>query len=210
MPCRGNSERVPLSAGVLLTPDQVSAYLACFPPAVVRVMAPPSLRRVPRVVPLVHRYYGVLRLPDSLFASLRFLRWAIPRIVCDSSPCGPRRKAVGSSRSLLYRLLPVRLSSRSCKDLPSSRGTLMTIRPVLGPRWDRTRGSGPRVYGPGMAPAYEDDGGSPRIGFRGSVTRHLVSLSTPRSGSCPPPRKTRFRLLVRKLYRTGFAPAGFQ
>ena len=60
-----------------------------------------------------------------------------------------------------------------------------------------------------MAPAYEDDGGSPRVGFRGSITRHLVWLSTPRSGSYPPPRKTRFRLLVRKLYRTGFAPAGF-
>jgi hypothetical protein len=85
----------------------------------------------------------------------------------------------------------------------------MTIRPALRPRWDRIRGSGPRVNGSGMAPAYEDDGGSPQVGFRGSITQHLVSLSTPRSGSRPPPRKTRFRLLVRKLYRTGFAPAGF-
>jgi len=172
-------------------------------------MAPPSLRRVPRVVPLVHRYYGVLRPPDSRFASLRFLRSAIPRIVCDSSPYGPRRQADGSSWSLLYRLPPVRSSSKNCQDLPSSRGTHVTIRPALRPRWDRIRGSGPRVNGSGTAPAYKDNGGSPQIGFRGSIARHLVSLSTPRSGSYPPPRKTRFRSLVRKLYRAGFAPAGF-
>ena len=59
-----------------------------------------------------------------------------------------------------------------------------------------------------MAPAYEDDGGSPRVGFRGSITRHLPSC---------------LRLAVEvarhharlasgcwsQLYRAGFAPAGF-
>jgi len=44
--------------------------------------------------------------------------------------------------------------------------------------------------------------------FRGSITRLLVSLSTPRSGSYPPPRKTRFRLLVPAL-PDGIRPAGF-
>ena len=38
--------------------------------------------------------------------------------------------------------------------------------------------------------------------FRGSITQRLIWLSTLRSGSHPPPRKTRFRLLVR-LCRTG-------
>jgi len=38
--------------------------------------------------------------------------------------------------------------------------------------------------------------------FRGSITQRLISLSTLRSGSHPPPRKTRFRLLAR-LCRTG-------
>ena len=35
--------------------------------------------------------------------------------------------------------------------------------------------------------------------FRGSIARLLVWLSTPRSGGRPPPRKTRFRLLVPAL-----------
>jgi hypothetical protein len=172
-------------------------------------MVPPSLHRVPRVVPLLHRYYETLRLPDSRFASLRFLRSAIPRTVCVSSPCGPRRQTHGSSWSLLCRLLLVRPSSKNCQDLPSSRGTLLTIRLALRPRWDRIRERGPIVNGSDAAPAYEDNGGSPRVVFRGSITRPLVSLSTPRSGSCPPPRQTRFRLLVPVLpdgIRTRRAP----
>ena len=56
-----------------------------------------------------------------------------------------------------------------------------------------------------MAPASNHDGGSPQTAqFRGSITRHLVWLSTPRSGSFPPPRQTRFRLLVPAL------PGGIQ
>jgi hypothetical protein len=39
--------------------------------------------------------------------------------------------------------------------------------------------------------------------FRGSIARPGHSLSTLRSGSCLPPRKTRFRLLA-KLCRAGF------
>ena len=38
--------------------------------------------------------------------------------------------------------------------------------------------------------------------FRGSIARRLIWLSTLRRGGYPPPRKTRFRLLV-QLYRTG-------
>src|SRR5271157_5469330 len=98
-----------------------------------------------RLVPLLQRYYEALRPPDSLFAALRFLRLAIPRSVCVSSPFGRRRQADGSSRSLLYRLLPIRLTSWNCQDLPCSRETLMTIRPALRPRRDRVRATGPRV-----------------------------------------------------------------
>src|SRR6204780_2415187 len=93
-------------------------------------MAPPSLPRVPRVVPLDHRYYETLRLPDSLFAALRFLRLAIPWSACVSSPFGRRRRADGSSRSLLYRLLQIRSSSRNGQDLPRSRKTRVIIRHV--------------------------------------------------------------------------------
>src|ERR1700678_2315032 len=138
MPCQGNSWRVPRSVVVLCSRIQVSAYPACFPPTVHK-MAPPSLPRVPRVVPLDHRYYETLRLPDSLFAALRLLRLAIPWNACVSSPFGRRRMADGSSGSLLYRLLPIRLSSGDCQDLPSSRGTLVIIRHVLRPRCDLAR-----------------------------------------------------------------------
>ena len=81
-------------------------------------------------VPPLQRYYGALRLPDSLLAALRFLRLAIPWSVCVSSPFGRRRMADGSSRSLLYRLLPIRFSSGNCQDLPRSRKTRAIIRHV--------------------------------------------------------------------------------
>src|ERR1700679_3367281 len=117
MPCHGSSWRVPRSVVVSLTRVRVSAYPASFPPTVHK-MASPSLPRVPRVVPLDQRYYETLRIPDSLFAALRFLRLAIPWSVCVSSPFGRRRVANGSSWSLLYRLLPVRFSSGNCQGSP--------------------------------------------------------------------------------------------
>ena len=55
----------------------------------------------------------------------------------------------------------------------------------------------------GAAPACVNNGGSREQKFRGSIARHWDSLSTLRSGSLPPPRKTRFRLLA-KLCRAGF------
>ncbi len=45
--------------------------------------------------------------------------------------------------------------------------------------------------------------------FRRSIAWLSDSLSTLRSASCPAPRKTRFRPLVRH-YRTGFPPARFR
>src|SRR6516162_6887235 len=124
------------SVGVALTQPEVSVYLPCCLPTV-HETAPPSLPRVPRTVPLDHRYYEALRTPDSRFAALRFLRLAIPWSVCVSSPFGRRRLADGSSRSLLYRLLLSRSSSGNCQDLPRSRGTLVIIRRALRPRRDQ-------------------------------------------------------------------------
>ena len=45
---------------------------------------------------------------------------------------------------------------------------------------------------PGSAPATDQDEGSRRWKFRGSITQRLISLSTLRSDGHPPPRKTRF------------------
>ena len=127
------------------------------------------------MVPLLPWYYETLRPPDSLLAALRFLRLAIPRSDYISSPFGHSRGADGSSRSLLYRLLPIRSSSRNCQDLPSSRGTLLTIRPVLRPRRERIRGMGPGVNVSDMAPASNQDGGSPRIADFGAQSHGIWS-----------------------------------
>src|SRR3974377_2303994 len=87
MPYQGSSWRVPRSVVVSWTRDQVSAYLACFPPTVHK-MAPPSLPRVPRVVPLDQRYCETLRLLAVPFAALRFLRLAIPPFRPSFVPVG--------------------------------------------------------------------------------------------------------------------------
>ena len=63
--------------------------------------------------------------PRFVSFARRYLRSA-----CISSPHGRRRVAGGSSRSLLYRSLPIRSSSRSCQDLPRSRETRAIIRHV--------------------------------------------------------------------------------
>jgi hypothetical protein len=203
------ASRVPRSVVVSLTRNQVSAYLACFPPTVFVKWCPlPSTGSLGMVPPL-RRYYEALRSPDSHFAALRFLRLAIPWSVWFSSPCGLRHQADGSSWSLLYRLLPIRPSSRNCPDLPSSQGTLVTIRPVLRPRRDRICGLGPVVNRSGKAPASNHNGGSPQTDDFGAQSHGIWSGCLRLAGRvAPPPRKTRFRLLV-PSNRAGFAPAGF-
>jgi hypothetical protein len=71
---------------------------------------------------------AILSVRDGCLA--RILRLAIPWSACSSSPFGRRRSADGSSRSLLYRLLPIRFSSGNCQDLPRSRITRAIIRHV--------------------------------------------------------------------------------
>src|ERR1700733_11305299 len=56
-------------------------------------MAPPSLPRVPRVVPPAHRYYETLRLPAAHLAALRFLRLAIPSFRPWFVPTGSGRES---------------------------------------------------------------------------------------------------------------------
>jgi hypothetical protein len=160
-------------------------------------------------VPLAQRYYGTLRPPDSRFAALRFLRLAIPRSVCDSSPFGLRREADGSSRSLLYRLLPSRSSSRNCQDLPSSRGTLVTIRPVLRPRRDRIRGMGPRSQRIRHGPRLEAQRGlSTFVNF--GAQSHGFWSGCLRFAEMVAHRHARLASgCWSPLDRTGFEPAGF-
>ena len=123
-------------------------------------------------------------------------------------PFGRRRQADGSSRSLLYRLLPIRLTSWNCQDLPCSRETLITIRPVLGPRRDQHSATGPRVNVLDTAPAPKHNEGSPRLQISG-LNHTAFGLAVYASKwKLPATDKTRFRLLVPAL-RTGFDPQGF-
>jgi hypothetical protein len=148
------------------------------------------------MVPRVHRYYETLRLPSVPLAALRCLRLAIPplRPVCSQRPdAGPWAGE-----------LLCRFPSRACQwrrtGLSGSRAPLVSLRPVLGPRWDRTRQAIAACrHGPRMCLRRR----LPRGVFRGSIARHWDSLSTLRSEGRPSPRKTRFRPLA-ELCRAGF------
>ena len=106
----------------------------------------------------------------------------------DASSCSSPTAPDAGPRIILE--LVSRDSGRHCRwrrrGLPSSRGTLLIIRPVLRPRRDRTGPVGPRVDLPDMAPAPDNNEGSPRRCFRGSIARLLIALSTLRRGSYPP------------------------
>src|ERR1035437_7018836 len=85
----------------------------------------------------------------------------------------------------------------------------MTIRPALRPRRVRIRGRGPIVNVSDTAPAPNQNEGSPHCEFRGSITRLLASLSTPRGGGCPPLHARLASGCWPQLCRTGFDPQGF-
>jgi hypothetical protein len=151
------------------------------------------------MVPPLHGYYGALRLPIVRLARLRCLRRS------DTTACAvfrahqPRRSAGGTGE------LVSRFPSR-----PIAVETIGPPRFPGGPRGHRPCsstpvGSIPR-FGPSAArstrPPLLTRTKAPTPSFRGSIARPLTSLSTLRRGGYPPPRKTRFRLLVR-LYRAG-------
>src|SRR5271157_1316124 len=87
------------------------------------------------MVPPARRYYEALRLPDVLFAALRFLRLAIPSLRPSFVPDGPGHGAVDPPGVGKPGLRPAFRWRR--QGLPSSRGTLVIIRHVLRPRWDQ-------------------------------------------------------------------------
>ena len=108
----------------------------CFPPTSPRP-ALPSLRRVPAVlVPLLHRYYGVLRHPAALSPDFGCLRPAIPcGATCAFAPVGPGRPTAGQGfvAGPHYRHDP----HGGVQDFPGSWGTLLFLCRVLRPRQDR-------------------------------------------------------------------------
>ena len=178
------------------------------------VSLPRVMRRCPlpspgslRLVPLAQRYYEALRLPAARLAALRFLRLAIPTW-CPRFVPAARDGNCGSAWSLVSRA-PAGIGRWNRQGLPSSRETLMTIRPALRPRRVRIRGRGPIVNVSDTAPAPNQNEGSPHCEFRGSITRLLASLSTPRGGGYPPLHARLASGCWPQLCRAGFEPAGF-
>jgi hypothetical protein len=110
----------------------------CFPPTV-HDSAPPSLPRVQaEPVPLLRRYYEVLRFPDVLAAVLRFLRATVTiPCACLRHSCQVRRRlgagGFGSGTSPRGQFL----KRWRRPGVPSSWGTLLCLRPALGPRRDQ-------------------------------------------------------------------------
>src|SRR6516165_8982758 len=83
-------------------------------------------------VPLLPHYYGALRLPAARLAALRCLGLAIPSLCPLFVPTssGPE---LGISLELVSRVSH-RHSRRERQGLSGSRATLVSLRPVLGPR----------------------------------------------------------------------------
>ena len=142
--------------------------------------APPSLHRVQlAAVPLLPRYYEVLRPPIAHFAALRFLRLAIPR---RAPVFAPGKPDASLRPGVLGLVTPNQiLSTRRRQELPSSWGTRCAYALFSDPG-----GTGP----PGhtvvrRGPRELEDEGSPRvIASRGSIARPWHWLSTLRPPDC--------------------------
>ena len=78
-------------------------------------------------VPPLRRYYGALRLPATRFATLRFLRWAIPAWRPWFVPIGSGRGAVDHP-GVVHPVLPPAVGSGNGRVSQVPGGTLMIIR----------------------------------------------------------------------------------
>ena len=162
------------------------------------------------MVPLLHRYYEALRLPDSLFRRTSFpslgdtlerLSFVPVRLQTQSRRIIPEFAVPVAPDPVDFRELSGSLKfpgnphdHSPCSSTPAGPGTR------YGTRGQRTR-HGPRV--------------EPKRGlltsskFRGSITRLLVSLSTPRGDGLPSLHVRLASGCWSQLCRAGFQPAGF-
>ena len=125
-----------------------------------------------RAVPPLHSYYGTLRLPDSLLASLRCLRLAIPRSTWFSSPLASGAKptdrpgvcCTGCSKSGLLR------GTARISHVPEK--PVRSFAMFLRPRCDQARWWVQVSLMPGSAPATVNDEGSRQGNF--GAHSHIV------------------------------------
>jgi hypothetical protein len=110
----------------------------CFPPTV-HDSAPPSLPRVQaEPIPLLRRYYEVLRFPTARDAALRFLRATLTTPCACLRVSGQVRRRLGAGGFWVWHL-PAQASMLKTwkrQGVPSSWGILMCLRPALRPRRD--------------------------------------------------------------------------
>jgi hypothetical protein len=155
-------------AGVVLRPGRVSADRRRFPPIVHETVSV-SLTRVARVGSPAQRYSGTVRLPDAHLTALRSLFWAVrwlPPIVILMT----LRTQAGDRPGVGQPGLQPACDDGGGRVLPSSRGTLLTIRHVPRPRCDRNRSRGRRSQRIRHSPAANRNQGSPQLSeFRGSI-----------------------------------------
>src|SRR5271166_856031 len=169
-------------------------------------MASPSLHGVPRVVPPLHRYYGTLRLPAVRLDPFEILHEPIP-------PCRPWFAPLGRGRptggqGVVGSGLPIRIydGNVGVSQVPWKPWWSLSV--LFDPgrirQAERTMSELPDT-----APACVHDEGSRCLVLSG-LNHTIFDLAVYASqGVAPPPRKTRFWLLV-QLCRAGFVPAGFQ
>jgi len=101
--------------------------------------APPSLPRVQvEPVPLLRRYYEVLRFPTARDAALRFLRATLTTPCACLRVSGQVRRRLGAGGFWVWHLPAQASISKTWRrqGVPSSWGILMCLRPALRPRRD--------------------------------------------------------------------------
>jgi hypothetical protein len=159
---------------------------------------PPSLSRVPWMVPLAPWYYEVLRLPTARRVALRFLRLTLPsRAPVFVSPASP---TPAWSLGFFVLATPRQILSRWRR--PGLSGSWETFC-VYALFLDPGRTSPPGRYGGSARPPHGPTARAPTMTqFRGSIAEPGHSLFTLRREHYCPRRKTRFRALA-KLSRTG-------
>jgi hypothetical protein len=112
----------------------------------------------------------------------------------------PDTKAHGSSRSLFDRSLHLRFSFKELPGSPKFPGNPRDHSPCSPTPARPSPRLGPMVRGPGMAPASNQDGGSPHLPISGlNRTAFGLAVYASQWSVAAPPRKTRFWWLVPAL-----------
>jgi hypothetical protein len=149
----------------------------------------PSTGSPPEEIPLLRRYYGMLRGPAAHPAALRCLRLAVPRPWrCCSCPALRRSNHPASHGRLAWGFPKVPVAPfRPCtwrrQGFPGSWGTPVWACPALRPRRDRL---GQAVWASPVLPSAALTASAPAIGLSGlNRTAHPLAVYASQPGLLP-------------------------